>query len=409
MVAVADICVSHQVHIVNFEDGLIKQIRLYWDQSCLLKQIGVIGRNGRNWPIKDGRDQCKLVGTSVLGATSSPGAARAAHVNGNDSSNGNSNGNSHGNGNSNGYSNGNGVRAAGRSSSTSSNNNPTRDPHRSLSLFSPQEEDFERVRGPVVAPRGSAKPPPRNLGEILGADDDGKPLAVGPTETFIAPKGCNGFPAQRTFEIGSNEKTPMKKDRTVIMDPKKFQHFEFSDFTTPEKKTVVNRRDDERHFGWSDDEELPEPIRLPKKLVPRKDAETHFSFKNEDTPETRTIQPSRRGVDSHFEIADSSPVANRVRKETSMNRKATNNNMASHWGENESPGGGFFDSFGKEQTQGGIAIAGDGIGTRKAQGREWDFDEEIPDQRKQNVTLPSRTARSQTQSSAGSNYWDQNY
>lgn len=400
----ADIYVSRQVHIVNFEDGLIKQIRLYWDQSCLLKQIGVIGRNGRNWPIKDGRDQCKLVGTSVLGTTNSPNASRTVQTNGRD--NGNGNGNS--NGNSNGY--GNGVRVANRSSSTSSNNNPTRDPHRSLSLFTPQEEDVERVRGPVVAPRGSAKPPPRNLGEILGAGDDGKPLAVGPTETFIAPKGCNGFPAQRTFEIGSNEKTPVTKDRTVIMDPKKFQHFEFSDFTTPEKKTVKHRKDDERHFGWSDDEELPEPIRLPKKLAPRKDAETHFSFKDEDTPRTNNvIQPSRRGVDSHFEIADNSPVGNRVRKETSMNRKATNNNMASHWGENESPGGGFFDSFGKEQKQGGIAIAGDGIGTRKAQGREWDFDEEIPDERKQNVTLPSRTARSQTQSSAGSNYWDQNY
>lgn len=398
----ADICVSLQVHIVNFEDGLIKQIRLYWDQSCLLKQIGVIGRNGRNWPIKDGRDQCKLVGTSVLGTSNSPDASRTAPVaqtNGNDNANGNSNGN--------------GVRPVGRkaSSSTSSNNNPTRDPHRSLSLFTPQEDDFERIRGPVIQPRGSAKPHQRDLNEILGAGDDGTPLKVGPTETFMAPKGCNGFPAQRTFEIGSNEMSPEANDRTVILDPKKFQHFEFSDFTTPERKPVKHRKDDERHFGWSDDEELPERIRLPIKLVPRKDAETHFSFKDEDTPETSTnvVQPSRRGVDSHFEIADNSPVGSRVRKETSMNRRAANNNMASHWGENESPGGGFFDSFGKEQKQGGIAIAGDGIGTRKAQGREWDFDEEIPDQRKQNVTLPSRTARSQTQSSAGSNYWDQNY
>lgn len=388
---VADIC-AQQIHIVNFEDGLIKQIRLYWDQSCLLKQIGVIGRNGRNWPIKDGRDQCKLVGSSVLGTTNAPGATQA-------------------NGN------GNGARASLRKSSTSSNassTHPTRDPHRSLSLFTPQEEEVERIRGPNVAPRSSAKPPSRDFNEIIGANDNGEPLEPHPKANHVAGKGRNGFSAQRTFEIGSNEdeKTPKGKDRTVVVDPKRYQHFEFSDehvasppnapepvtkhskhsstwdfkdFTTPEKIPMKHRKDDERHFGWSDEERDPEPIKLPKKLNPRRDAETHF------------------------EIADNSPAGGRVRKEFSMNRKAVNNNMASHWGENESPGGGFFDSFGKEQENTRINIAGDGIGTRKKQGREWDFDEEVPDEREEKVILPSRTARSQTQSSAGSNYWDQNY
>lgn len=331
------------------------------------------------------------MGSSVLGTTNAPGAAQA-----------------------NGNGNGNGTRASMRKSSTSSNassTHPTRDPHRSLSLFTPQEEEVERIRGPNVAPRISAKPPSRDFNEIIGASEDGQPLEPEPSVN-VASKGRNGFSAQRTFEIGSEEKTPKAKDRTVIIDPKKFQHFEFSDehvaslpnatspatkhskhsstwdfkdFTTPEKIPLKHRKDDERHFGWSDEEEVSEPIRQPKRLQPRRDADTHF------------------------EIADNSPAGSRVRKETSMNRRAVNNNMASHWGENESPGGGFFDSFGKEEEIRGINIAGDGIGTRKKQGREWDFDEEVPDERAERVVLPSRTARSQTQSSAGSNYWDQNY
>lgn len=396
-----------------------------------MKQIGVIGRNGRNWPIKDGRDQCKLVGTSVLGTTNAPGATQPAPVVQQQNGNGNSNGNGT-------------PRAGTRKSSTSSiasSTHPTRDPHRSLSLFTPQEEEVERVLGPAIAPRGSAKPPSRNLGEILGASDDGEPLKYEPT-AVMPPKGQNGFSAQRTFEIGSeDQKTPKQVDRTVILDPKRYQHFEFSDehvasmpnaaiaatkhskhsstwdfedFTTPERKPLKHRKDDERHFGWSDDEELPEPIKLPKKLVPRKDAETHFTFKDEDTPDTRTKMsnatgPGRRGVNSHFEIADDSPAGSRVKKPITNDRKAALNNMASHWGENESPGGGFFDSFGKEQQTRGINIAGDGIGTRKVQGREWDFDEEVPDERKQEIDLPIRTARSQTQSSQGSNFWDTNY
>lgn len=408
------------VHIVNFEDGLIKQIRLYWDQSCLLKQIGVIGRNGRNWPIKDGRDQCKLVGTSVVGTTNAPGAPKPAPV-AVQSGNGNR------------------TRAGTRKSSASSvasstTTNPTRDPHRSLSLFTPQEDDTERIKGPAIAPRGSAKPPTRDLVEIIGTNESGEPIQKQP-ETFMARKGNNGFAAQRTFEIGSeNDKTPKNVERTVILDPKKYHHFEFADepeerplpaqaaltkqskhssswgfedFTTPEKRPLKHRKDDERHFGWSDDEEKPEPIKLPKKMVPRKDSETHFSIKDTDTPETvAKMKPTgigRPSVNSHFEIADESPAGPRVKKPTQG--KAALNNISGHWGENDSPSGGFFEAFGKEQATGGINIAGDGIGTRKSKGREWNNDDEVPGQQVQAIDLPIRTTRSQTQSAKDNNIW----
>lgn len=40
-----------QVHIVNFENGRIREVRIYWDQSNILKQLNVIGKSGRNWPV----------------------------------------------------------------------------------------------------------------------------------------------------------------------------------------------------------------------------------------------------------------------------------------------------------------------------------------------------------------------
>ncbi|KAI5836676.1 hypothetical protein DFP73DRAFT_532547, partial [Morchella snyderi] len=287
---------------------------------------------------------------------------------------------------------------------------PDRDPHRSLSLFTPQEDDTERIKGPAIAPRSSAKPPSRDLVEIIGTTENGEPVQKQP-ETFMARKGNNGFTAQQ---------------RTVILDPKKYHHFEFTDepepaqatltkqskhssswgfedFTTPEKRPLKHRKGDEIYFGCSDDEEKPEPIKILKKMVPRKDSETHFSIKDTDTPETVTkMKPTgagRPGVNSHFEIADESPVGSRVKRPTQG--KAALNNISGHWGENDSPSGGFFEAFGKEEATRGINIAGDGIGTRKSQGREWNYDDKVPGQRVQAIDLPIRTTRSQTRSAKG--------
>ena len=43
----------------------ITQIRQYWDQGSLLKQIDVIGARSRNWPIREGSEQAKLIKASA--------------------------------------------------------------------------------------------------------------------------------------------------------------------------------------------------------------------------------------------------------------------------------------------------------------------------------------------------------
>lgn len=129
------------IHIVQFDaQQKIAQIRLYWDQASLLKMIEVIGSRGRNWPIRDGKDQVRLIAGSAgvdLQATS-----RRSTV----------------------------SRTSNEGRSHASSVSATGDPHASLSLFQPRDavlEETPRKNSTGVAPRMSAKPPTRNLASTL--------------------------------------------------------------------------------------------------------------------------------------------------------------------------------------------------------------------------------------------------
>ena len=50
---------------MQFEDGKIRSVRVYWDQSTVLKQLDVIGQRGRAWPIKDGQTQLSLISKTL--------------------------------------------------------------------------------------------------------------------------------------------------------------------------------------------------------------------------------------------------------------------------------------------------------------------------------------------------------
>lgn len=47
------------------DQGKIQQVRIYWDQATLLRQVEAIGKSGRNWPIIDGKVQVKTVRDST--------------------------------------------------------------------------------------------------------------------------------------------------------------------------------------------------------------------------------------------------------------------------------------------------------------------------------------------------------
>ena len=294
-----------QVHIVHFDSSQqIQQVRLYWDQGSLLKLVDIIGSRARNWPIRDGKDQARLIASSVTIITQSDDPLRPATENVSSETN----------------------RAALSSKQRSQHKNVTRDPYASLTLFAPREEEEDSSAPAAVAPRASAKPPPRDYHELfVGNESDVSPaskektaspqkenMAPGP----VAPKGGAGKNHQpfRLFETDKSQPElsgtlTESSGKFIKPDSKKYNHFEFdqgnekqkplatrpkskhqnnwdfADFMTPEKIPTKIRGQDVRHFGWGDDEPIiNSPAKHPEVAKARPDANTNFDFQDDGTP-----------------------------------------------------------------------------------------------------------------------------
>jgi hypothetical protein len=147
------------LHVVALDaEQKIKSIRLYWDQSTLLKQVEAIGKTGRNWPIRDGKSQIEAINKSIK-LSNSGGAAHATAGATND------------------------LPTHHKQQSVSA----TRDPHASLNLFAPRDPNEHApgdYQGPKLAPRASAKPAPRAYNELFAG---GEAPAEDPTKQMRSP------------------------------------------------------------------------------------------------------------------------------------------------------------------------------------------------------------------------------
>jgi len=323
---------------VNFSHGRIKEVRLYWDQANLLKQLGVIGRTGRNWPIKDGGEQVKMIYESVSRQTSS--LSLGAGVSEEATSR---------------------PRSKGPESAT-------RDPHASLNLFSPAEEQPEPEK--VRAPRRSSafKPPPRDLESIIGEDDGNEPLQV-----VKPPKSRGSFSQGQTFDLSRHmnqeDAEPTKPNATGGNHGKNsnYSHFEFGtageeaqdkvrpgkqgkntmttsgtwdneDYATPEKKKPARRGNNSRSFGFEEEEE------------DESNAQRGHVLSN--------VTNGRRVNAHHFDIGDNSPAD---KKSTRPNQQRQQQQQQQQDDQDD-----FFSQFGSETTNAGIRIAGNGQGMSKA-------------------------------------------
>lgn len=264
--------------MVHFDNAQkIVQIRLYWDQGSLLKQIDVIGARARNWPLRDGRDQSRLISTSsaVVAQPESAPASRPSTAS---------------------------TAARGADevsiterpfSSRRSTNNAMNDPHATLSLFQPRDVNQDSASGSQpIAPRAqSAKPPPREYSELFVGEEPPSPSPandpLSPQKRGIPAKSGAGknFKPNRLFEETEEEKVA-PTPRGVKTHATKYNHFEFGDgdedatpkvretarpatkskhlsqwdfedFVTPDKVKPKVLGQAVRHFGWSDDEVGP--------------------------------------------------------------------------------------------------------------------------------------------------------
>ena len=296
------------MHIVHFDSSQkIQLVRLFWDQGSLLKLVEVIGSRGKNWPIRDGKDQARLIASSAAGTIQGNGPTHPATE--------------HGSGDT--------SQAAVTTKPRSQSKNVTRDPHASLALFAPREEEEDSSAPAAVAPRVSAKPAPRDYHDLfVGNESDASPVSrekiASPqkenmTRGPIAPKGGAGknYQPSRLFEAEKSQPgtsaTPIEPSSKVIKpDPKKFDHFEFghgmnekqkplavrpkskhqnnwdfADFMTPDKVRTKVRGQDVRHFGWSDDEPVMDsPTKHTVIAKPRPDANANFEFQDDGFPES---------------------------------------------------------------------------------------------------------------------------
>ncbi|KAK4199142.1 hypothetical protein QBC40DRAFT_282583 [Triangularia verruculosa] len=412
----ADRTVSFAItHIVLFNaDGKILQIRQTWDQGSLLKQLDVIGRSGRNWPIRDGRDQITLI-TRCVKVGGAPTSTKDLPMHN-------------------------------RSQST----NPLRDPHASLALFAPREEQEEVT---VISPYAGRRPTQRSFTEILGDEaeepsspSNGRERSASP----IKPKVGAGknFQPVRLFDrdddaveadTPENGRSP---ERVVKPHPKKYQHFNFDDgtesqetpkpapapaqkskhdaswgfedFMTPQKPTAsrtLHKARDVRHWGTGDDVAEEQPAQKAQQAKGRIAAEAHFDFVDDgETPAGGRFRGPPRGrgqnegqhlyemnlykedgsaptpgpaplgnitnqagrqksFDPHFEMTDESPRdSNGANKAENLgeDRKKAVRMMESSWETYDVSPAAQKENTNPNGRSRGIVTAGDGMGNKKA-------------------------------------------
>ena len=289
---------------------MIQQIRLQWDQGSLLKLVDVIGSRGRNWPIQDGKDQIRLINTSAAAVvTDAAGGGRPMT-----------------------------KKEEPSSRSVSPGKKHITDPHASLALFAPRTEMEDTSQPAVVATRTSAKPEPREYGELFVGGEGKAPSLKGENGVLsqisntddlniLSPKGGSRgkFRPSRLFDDENAGPVP-NTDKHYKSDPRKYNHFEFGDeqggnqakqipsrpksqhqsqwafedFNTPEKaRKGKGGAQTVRHFGWSDDdaEQIETPGRHPRVAKPRRDAETHFEFVDDGVPlESKRVTGRPKGT-----------------------------------------------------------------------------------------------------------------
>lgn len=420
-----------------------------WDQGSLLKQLEVIGKTGRNWPIKDSREQIALIQSSLKSTGAGPATSTQDHKE---------------------------VLIRTRGNTT----NALRDPHATLHM-QPTREEIEGVgASSVVNPYSGNRPQQRGFTDILGDDPEGAHYedrhAMSPNKIG----GGKNYQPMRIFdgqEDVAEEDTPKGRPASQYIkpNPRKYSHFDFADgsdpndapqagvafdkkpkskhdsqwsfddFVTPSKPQASKalRKQDVRHWD-TDKEALGDETPAPAPGKGRRDAETHFELQddgervsrpergrqkgsvhneglglyknnlfNQEDAETADPEAQRalgnitnlkdrgKDFDAHWTMTDESPAHPQTQRPEPVpeNRKKAVKMMDANWSSyDESPKQKENTRLSEAQGDTRIHIAGDGMGGKKGTNRNWlyggDEDEEPPKPtttRRSNLTSQQRS------------------
>ncbi|EPS31525.1 hypothetical protein PDE_06480 [Penicillium oxalicum 114-2] len=364
------------IHIVQFNaEQQIQQVRVYWDQGSLLREVEVIGARGRAWPIRPAQDQIRCL-KKAIDEKSAPVLASTTEGNKKDLP----------------------TRPASPgkryikdpysadslfdllspnkddtpadpfhepSQSKSSSKRYTRDPYAAESLTellspSKREEAPPRPYAPAAA-----RPRAHDYNELFVGDDDEMPSTPSKAEKKVAPKAGAKSQGSRIFG-DEGEEEDVKADRAPYKtDPKKFNHFEIGgdngefevkhqpqrsshsrqasqndvdDLVTPQKSSRVTRTEEARGFGYAESEaDLQTPVFRQAVHKPRRDADIHFDLTddNDDGEEDRpTSSYENRGkglYEDRLFDDDGTPKAGDEAMGVTGNRSSRQSHLESHW------------------------------------------------------------------------------
>lgn len=280
------------MHIVTFDDeGKIAQIRQQWDQGSLLKQLEIIGKSGRNWPIKDGKEQLRLIQTCIK-STFTPAHAQNSNSTPKPRSN--------------------------------ASTNAMRDPHASLHLFGSREEVENAESANVVSPYSGQRPKQRAFTDILTDepqhwDDDAKRRSLPPAKIGV---GKSAQPIrifdgqQHNSDDDDDDDDEQKGPRYIRAHPAKYQHFAMNDGSTEEGEEDSNAvssaapaapRATSKHGSTWSFEDFVTPV----KAKAGRAQGSNPDARRFDTGDERAAEPikpmvgkTRRDAEAHFEMQD---------------------------------------------------------------------------------------------------------
>lgn len=184
-----------QVHVVRFNaHNQIQQVKLYWDQGSLLKQIEVIGSRGRNWPIRDAKEQTRFIKSGILSAPTDNAPAPAPFLPANAD-----------------------KPADENERPSSPGKRRIKDPYAAdslVDLLSPSKDRVESVHTPRAPATG--QPPPRDIDELFVRHDDDTP-EPSPTRKPVAPKAGVGrnYQPSRIFNDSDKPAEAAQPAKTV--------------------------------------------------------------------------------------------------------------------------------------------------------------------------------------------------
>ncbi|KAF4989570.1 hypothetical protein FGRMN_9032 [Fusarium graminum] len=351
-------------YLPGLDDNFLSARDVYlpiWDQGSLLKQVDVIGKTGRNWPIRDSREQIAF----IQGCIRTAGTAAPAAPSHNEAV----------------------ARNRGNS------NNAFRDPHASLRLFGSRDEIEDSEPASVVSPYAgtSNRPRQRSFTEILG-DEPTSPSAG--RRNMSPAKGGQGknFRPNRLFEGQEHVEQPVqppqpKNKRYIRPDPRKYNHFDFADGSDPQDAPKPGVSYEDRPKTKHDSQWEFEDFTTPQKVKPSRGMRAqdvrHWDTDKDAVDETPN-HPAKRDANAQSErLEDGERLPHpRGYKNKGLGLLEDQLFNKDETGINERALGDITnvkdreDDLDMENTdKHRIAIAGDGMGGRKGTNRDWLYGE----------------------------------